>query len=768
MNHSAAKVGEIFREAGTAFSKLSEMTISLQPIEESPHGGKWTEEEVELLRGCVNRFAVELNKISQHIKNRTMYHLRRLLEMDSGAIQDTSSFPPRHNPSQAQPPRPPLSQVQPPRPPRPQVQLPTRHTSPTAEYLMPLTRYPLSPAEYVPPQAEYISRPAGYIPPPREYLPLLTDYVPPPAEYAPPRAEYILLPIEYIPPPAEYMPQLPEYIPLPMKCIPPLTKYIPQPEEHSPSPAEYIAPPVEYIPQPPECIPAPAEYTPSPAEYVPLASEYITPPPPPPRPSTPELTLNMYLQGFGDNDDDLLLSFNPEIVPLVPPEQIMQPDKIQEKSPFEFEDIQLDQINLDEIKLAIPNLLKALDESAMPSTSAQSDQNALPCSQDNRDKESVTANIGTLHAEPTATEGAFSSIRNETKSIYSSPTVSSVHALDTADLHSRKRPDQAKWDIFKTEAKIESVKTSPTPNRQFTWFKAGETSVHNSSYTGQIKITELASGHFKNVTRPTGSTRIEERPFKMFNVRRTETVTSATATKESTETKEENKVKEKFDFFKYTQAKREEQSDNWFNFRRALEKRDQDSQSKDSDQNKEGSPSGNKSEDNKSEDNKGEDNKTGGFFNFRQSAESRANSTVGSQGNPSSPWVMEVSDEASTPQPVKRCHTPLEVDEKATFLSIRADNKIAPFKPFNRAKQAEPVGARRSRRLSHTTAFTEYITASATESTSGRKRDQRANSKRGKATGDKGGQGTPAKRSRKNPSGPSAKALKNKKKPKTE
>lgn len=34
--------------------------------------GKWTEEEIEMLRNCVHRFAVDLNKLSQHIKNRTV------------------------------------------------------------------------------------------------------------------------------------------------------------------------------------------------------------------------------------------------------------------------------------------------------------------------------------------------------------------------------------------------------------------------------------------------------------------------------------------------------------------------------------------------------------------------------------------------------------------------------------------------------------------------------------------------------------------------
>lgn len=36
------------------------------------HRGKWTDDEVEMLRNAVKRFGDDLNKISDHIKNRTM------------------------------------------------------------------------------------------------------------------------------------------------------------------------------------------------------------------------------------------------------------------------------------------------------------------------------------------------------------------------------------------------------------------------------------------------------------------------------------------------------------------------------------------------------------------------------------------------------------------------------------------------------------------------------------------------------------------------
>ncbi|XP_013184950.1 chromatin complexes subunit BAP18 isoform X2 [Amyelois transitella] len=80
MNNSAAKVGEIFREAGIAFNKLSEMTMLLHPMGDSQPGGKWTDEEIEMLRSCIHRFAVDLNKLSQHIKNRTVTQIRTRLK----------------------------------------------------------------------------------------------------------------------------------------------------------------------------------------------------------------------------------------------------------------------------------------------------------------------------------------------------------------------------------------------------------------------------------------------------------------------------------------------------------------------------------------------------------------------------------------------------------------------------------------------------------------------------------------------------------------
>ncbi|XP_013144883.1 PREDICTED: chromatin complexes subunit BAP18-like isoform X3 [Papilio polytes] len=80
MNNSAIKVAEIFNEAGTAFKKLSEMTMLLHPVNDSQPGGKWTEEEVEMLRACIHRFALDLNQLSLHIKNRTISQIKRTLK----------------------------------------------------------------------------------------------------------------------------------------------------------------------------------------------------------------------------------------------------------------------------------------------------------------------------------------------------------------------------------------------------------------------------------------------------------------------------------------------------------------------------------------------------------------------------------------------------------------------------------------------------------------------------------------------------------------
>ncbi|KAF5274953.1 hypothetical protein FQR65_LT04294 [Abscondita terminalis] len=73
------RVGEIFTAAGAAFNKLGDLTMQLHPNAESP-AGKWTDEEIEMLRSVVKTFADGLNQISEHIKLRTVSQIRTALK----------------------------------------------------------------------------------------------------------------------------------------------------------------------------------------------------------------------------------------------------------------------------------------------------------------------------------------------------------------------------------------------------------------------------------------------------------------------------------------------------------------------------------------------------------------------------------------------------------------------------------------------------------------------------------------------------------------
>uniref|UniRef100_A0A1B6E7K5 SANT domain-containing protein n=1 Tax=Clastoptera arizonana TaxID=38151 RepID=A0A1B6E7K5_9HEMI len=77
--NSASKVGEIFTAAGNAFSKLGDLTLQLHPTADSP-AGKWTDEEIEMLRQAVKRFGADLDQISEHIKSRTVSQIRTTLK----------------------------------------------------------------------------------------------------------------------------------------------------------------------------------------------------------------------------------------------------------------------------------------------------------------------------------------------------------------------------------------------------------------------------------------------------------------------------------------------------------------------------------------------------------------------------------------------------------------------------------------------------------------------------------------------------------------
>lgn len=75
------KVAEIFINAGTAFSKLGEMTMELQKDEAKSCGsGKWTEEEIQLLKESVYRFGQDIEKISQMVRSRTAKQIKEAMK----------------------------------------------------------------------------------------------------------------------------------------------------------------------------------------------------------------------------------------------------------------------------------------------------------------------------------------------------------------------------------------------------------------------------------------------------------------------------------------------------------------------------------------------------------------------------------------------------------------------------------------------------------------------------------------------------------------
>ncbi|XP_038049845.1 chromatin complexes subunit BAP18-like [Patiria miniata] len=78
---SVSKVGEIFSAAGVAFSRLGELTMQLHPMaESSPTSGKWTDEEIEMLRSSIKTFGDNLQKISETIKTRTVSQIRTAMK----------------------------------------------------------------------------------------------------------------------------------------------------------------------------------------------------------------------------------------------------------------------------------------------------------------------------------------------------------------------------------------------------------------------------------------------------------------------------------------------------------------------------------------------------------------------------------------------------------------------------------------------------------------------------------------------------------------
>nr|CAG4642237.1 EOG090X0LYT [Eurycercus lamellatus] len=70
--NSANKVSDVFAAAGLAFSTLGKLTMQLHSTDSANAGSKWNEEEIEMLRNSVRKFGEDLEKISEHIKDKTV------------------------------------------------------------------------------------------------------------------------------------------------------------------------------------------------------------------------------------------------------------------------------------------------------------------------------------------------------------------------------------------------------------------------------------------------------------------------------------------------------------------------------------------------------------------------------------------------------------------------------------------------------------------------------------------------------------------------
>ncbi|CAG2056399.1 unnamed protein product [Timema podura] len=104
--NSASKVGEIFTAAGEAFTNLGNLAMQLHPTADSP-AGKWSDEEIEMLRAAVNRFGEDLKHLSERIKSRTVSQIRATLKKK--AFED-AGFPVRTVTTVQSPPPQPTSQ----------------------------------------------------------------------------------------------------------------------------------------------------------------------------------------------------------------------------------------------------------------------------------------------------------------------------------------------------------------------------------------------------------------------------------------------------------------------------------------------------------------------------------------------------------------------------------------------------------------------------------------------------------------------------------
>ena len=77
----AGKVAEIFTLAGETFMKLGTLAMSLQQSSDKiQDGGKWGEEEVEMLKKAISQFGEDIEKISTVIRTKSANQIKAALK----------------------------------------------------------------------------------------------------------------------------------------------------------------------------------------------------------------------------------------------------------------------------------------------------------------------------------------------------------------------------------------------------------------------------------------------------------------------------------------------------------------------------------------------------------------------------------------------------------------------------------------------------------------------------------------------------------------
>jgi len=86
----AGKVAEIFSVAGEAFTQLGNLAMCLQPAS-TQDGGKWEDEEIDMLRKAVAQFGNDIEKISEKIKTKSTVQIKNTLKRK--AVQNLNVNP---------------------------------------------------------------------------------------------------------------------------------------------------------------------------------------------------------------------------------------------------------------------------------------------------------------------------------------------------------------------------------------------------------------------------------------------------------------------------------------------------------------------------------------------------------------------------------------------------------------------------------------------------------------------------------------------------